>query len=251
MKKFSLIVIILFIFFYILIEIVGDRFIKGVLESNISNSLSREVTIEKLSIDYLSGEAQAEKIKLLNKKFDGSLAEVELVKVNLDAFSIFSNDISINDVQLSNINLNYYFKFSDRITSDNLRNLQKDLEFKNTNSQSNKFFNIKNTGPGSHWTAVFMTIPKKQIDYFDSYGTKPQKNIKDFIKRIVMKYKKNNEDPNVVYSDKRHQYGGSECGMYSMYFILKRLTGTSMYQLCKNKITDKKMNDLRKIFYRQ
>ena len=107
------------------------------------------------------------------------------------------------------------------------------------------------TGPGSHWTAVFITIPKKQIDYFDSYGTKPQKNIKDFIKQIVMKYRENNEDPTVIYSDKRHQYGGSECGMYSMYFILKRLTGTSMYQLCKNKITDKKMNDLRKIFYRQ
>ena len=103
MKKFSLIVIILFIFFYILVEIVGDRFIKGVLESNISNSLNREVTIEKLSIDYLSGEAQAEKIKLLNKKFDGSLAEVERVKVNLDAFSIFSNDISINEfIKLGN-----------------------------------------------------------------------------------------------------------------------------------------------------
>ena len=51
---------------------------------------------------------------------------------------------------------------------------------------------------------------------------------KDFIKQLVMKYRKNNEDPTVVYSDKRHQYGGSECGMYSMYFILKRLTGTSV-----------------------
>ena len=106
------------------------------------------------------------------------------------------------------------------------------------------------TGPGTHWTAVFITLPKKQIDYFDSYGSKPQKNIRDFIKQLVLKYRKNNEEPTLVYGDKRHQYGGSECGMYSMYFILKRLTGTSMYQFNKNKITDKKMNDLRKILYR-
>ena len=79
MKKFFSLIIILFIFFYVLIEFVGDRFIKGVLESNISNSLSREVIIEKLNIDYLSGEAQAENIKLMNKKFDGNLAEIKSV----------------------------------------------------------------------------------------------------------------------------------------------------------------------------
>ena len=106
------------------------------------------------------------------------------------------------------------------------------------------------TGPGTHWTAVFITLPKKQIDYFDSYGAKPQKNIRDFIKQLVMKYQKNNEKPTIIYGDRRHQYGGSECGMYSMYFILKRLTGTSMYQFNKNKITDKRMNDLRKLLYR-
>ena len=191
MKKFSLIVIILFIFFYMLVEIVGDRFIKGVLESNISNSLSREVTIEKLSIDYLSGEAQAEKIKLLNKKFDGSLAEVERVKVNLDAFSIFSNDISINDVQLSNINLNYYFKFSDRITSDNLRNLQKDLEFKNTNSQSNKFFNIKNLDAKNINLAVLSpdfdfekTFSINDMNFKDIGNTEDSKNYKDILKKV-------------------------------------------------------------------
>ena len=191
MKKFSLIVIILFIFFYILIEIVGDRFIKGVLESNISNSLSREVTIEKLSIDYLSGEAQAENIKLLNKKFNGSLAEVELVKVNLNAFSIFSNDILINDVQLSNINLNYYFKFSDRITSDNLRNLQKDLEFKNTNSQSNKFFNIKNLDAKNINLAVLSpdfdfekTFSINDMNFKDIGNTEDSKNYKDILKKV-------------------------------------------------------------------
>ena len=191
MKKFFSLIIILFIFFYVLIEFVGDRFIKGVLESNISNSLSREVIIEKLNIDYLSGEAQAENIKLMNKKFDGNLAEIKSVKVNLDAFSIFSNEILINDVQLNNINLNYYFKFAERITSDNLRNLQQDLEFKNTNSQSSKFFNIKNLDAKNINLAVLSpefdfekTFSIMDMNFKDIGNTNDSKDYKDTLKKV-------------------------------------------------------------------
>jgi len=191
MKKFFSLIIILFLSFYILIEFIGDRLIKGVLESNISNSLSREVTIEKLNIDYLSGEAQAENIKLINKKFDGNLAEIKSVKVNLDAFSIFSNEIVINDVQLNNINLNYYFKFAERITSDNLRNLQQDLEFKNTNSQSSKFFNIKNLDAKNINLAVLSpefdfekTFSIMDMNFKDIGNTKNSKDYKDTLKKV-------------------------------------------------------------------
>ena len=191
MKKFFSLIIILFLSFYILIEFVGDSLIKGVLESNISNSLSREVSIEKLNIDYLSGEAQAENIKLINKKFDGNLAEIKSVKVNLDAFSIFSNEILINDVQLNNINLNYYFKFSERITSDNLRNLQQDLEFKNTNSQSSKFFNIKNLDAKNINLAVLSpefdfekTFSIMDMNFKDIGNTKDSKDYKDTLKKV-------------------------------------------------------------------
>ena len=191
MKKLFSLIIILFLSFYILIEFIGDRLIKGVLESNISNSLSREVTIEKLNIDYLSGEAQAENIKLINKKFGGNLAEIKSVKVNLDAFSIFSNEILINDVQLNNINLNYYFKFAERITSDNLRNLQQDLEFKNTNSQSSKFFNIKNLDAKNINLAVLSpefdfekTFSIMDMNFKDIGNTKDSKDYKDTLKKV-------------------------------------------------------------------
>tara|TARA_A100001234_G_scaffold5016_1_gene4094 strand:- start:94 stop:807 length:714 start_codon:yes stop_codon:yes gene_type:complete len=191
MKKFFSLIIILFLFFYILIEFIGDRLIKGVLESNISNSLSREVTIEKLNIDYLRGEAQAENIKLINKKFNGNLAEIKSVKVNLDAFSIFSNEILINDVQLNNINLNYYFKFAERITSDNLRNLQQDLEFKNTNSQSSKFFKIKNLDAKNINLAVLSpefdfekTFSIMDMNFKDIGNTKDSKDYKDTLKKV-------------------------------------------------------------------
>lgn len=191
MRKFLSIITIFTLSFYILVEFIGDRLIKNILEDNISSSLNREVSIKKLSIDYLSGEAQANNIKILNKKFDGNLAEVDFVKVNLDTFSIFSNDILINDVQLNNINLNYYFKFSDRITSDNLRNLQQDLEFKNTGSQSSKYFNIKNLDAKNINLAVLSsdfdfekTFSINDMNFKDIGNTKDSKNYKDILKKV-------------------------------------------------------------------
>ena len=191
MKKFLSIILIFTLSFYILVEFIGDRLIKNILEDNISSSLNREVLIKKLNIDYLNGEAQAENIKLLNKKFDGNLAEVESVKVSLDAFSIFSNDILINDVQLENINLNYYFKFTDRITSDNLKNLQQDLKFKNTKSQSSKYFNIYNLDAKNITLAVLSsdfdfekTFSISDMNFKNIGNTKDSKNYKDILKKV-------------------------------------------------------------------
>ena len=191
MKKFLSIILIFTLSFYILVEFIGDRLIKNILEDNISSSLNREVLIKKLNIDYLNGEAQAENIKFLNKKFDGNLVEVESVKVSLDAFSIFSNDILINDVQLENINLNYYFKFTDRITSDNLRNLQQDLEFKNTNSQSSKYFNINNLDAKNITLAILSsdfdfekTFSISDMNFKNIGNTKDSKNYKDILKKV-------------------------------------------------------------------
>ncbi len=191
MKKFLSIIAIFTLSFYILVEFIGDRLIKNILEDNISSSLNREVSIKKLTIDYLNGEARANNIKILNKKFKGNLAEVDFVKVNLDTFSIFSNDILINDIQLNNINLNYYFKFSDRITSDNLRNLQQDLEFKNTDSQSSKYFNIKNLDAKNINLAVLSSdfdfekiFSINDMNFKDIGNTKDSKNYKDILKKV-------------------------------------------------------------------
>ena len=77
MKKFLSLIIIFIISFYILIEFVGDKLIKNILESNISASLNRDVSIDKLNIDYLNGQADAKGINLLNKNFDGYLVRID------------------------------------------------------------------------------------------------------------------------------------------------------------------------------
>lgn len=235
MKKFLLIITIFTLSFYILVEFIGDRLIKNILEENISSSLNREVSIKRLSIDYLNGEARANNIRILNKKFAGNLAEVESVKVNLDTFSIFSNDILINDVQLNNINLNYYFRFSDRITSDNLRNLQQDLEFKNTDSQSNKYFNIKNLDVRNINLAALSpnfdfekTITLNDMSFQNIGNTSQSKNYKDVLNQVF------NDNVDLI---KEKILSGN---------ILDKLENFNPEEI-KNKVKDKLKNKLKKL----
>ena len=99
---------------------------------------------------------------------------------------------------------------------------------------------------GSHWVAVFMDFNKKNATYFDSYGDKPPRMILQFIQKCMSQMKNIGIDMNYEYNNKRHQYGGSECGIYSCNFIIKSLEGKSLKQLSSKRIPDKKMNELRK-----
>ena len=192
MKKFFALIIVLSISFFLLIEFIGDRLIKNILEDNVSSSLGRQVTIEKLNIDYLSGAADAKGINLLNKEFQGYLVRINSVKVNLDALSIFSNNILINDVQLKDINVNYYFNFSNQRLTDNVRSLQKDLSSKTTSSQSNKYFNIGNLDAKNISVSVLspeLNIDKnfslKDLNFKNIGNTNKSKDYKDELKKVL------------------------------------------------------------------
>lgn len=106
------------------------------------------------------------------------------------------------------------------------------------------------SGPGTHWVAVYIDNKYDEINYYDSYGSKPIKLINDFLVNLKNKYTKLGYKPTMIYNDKRHQYGGSECGMYSINFLLERLNNVNMYQIFKRNISDKKMNNLRKLIYK-
>ena len=192
--KNSLISLLIIVFSaYFLVEFIGDRLIKNILQKNISSTLNRDVLIKKLNINYLSGEAKGKDISLLNKKFDGYLLKIDSIMVNLDAFSIFSNDIIINNVLLENIKVNYYFNFSDQIISDNVRSLKEDLENKNTYSRSNKYFNIKNLDAKNIYLSAFSpylniekTIRLDDMNFNNIGNTNESRNYKDILKDVFI-----------------------------------------------------------------
>ena len=193
MKKFLFTLLIIVFSIYFLVEFIGDRLIKNILQENISSTLNRDVSIEKLNINYLSGEASGKDISLLNKKFDGYLLKIDSIVVDLDAFSIFSNDIIINNVLLENIKVNYFFNFSEQIISDNVRSLKEDLENKNTYSKSNKYFNIKNLdaknislSASSPNLNIEKTIRLDDMNFNNIGNTSESKDYKDILKDVFI-----------------------------------------------------------------
>ena len=160
-----------------------------------------------------------------------------------------------------------------------------DLNFKELHgggkSKMGIIFNLdEHYKDGSHWVALYSDLEKNQIYFFDSYGKKPEKRIRKFISRIVKhlyekkynkklsvkkilgilkggsKNKTNNKIINelkmfdIDYNKLRHQFKNSECGVYSINFILRLLDGQTFKHISINKTYDDDMNDNRKEYFR-
>ena len=111
-------------------------------------------------------------------------------------------------------------------------------------------FNLdKHYERGSHWIAMFVNILKGEINYWDSYGYKPPQEITNLMNKIKVQLKNLGVNAKIQINNVRHQFKNSECGMYSLHFIIKQLKGISYEKVCKNKISDDEINDYRNIFF--
>ena len=113
-------------------------------------------------------------------------------------------------------------------------------------------FNLDNHNQsGSHWVAFLIDNKNKTIEYYDSVGNLPNKNINAFIKRVQNYLHKNCKATyEILYNKTKHQYENNECGMFAIHFIIKRLLGESFHKISKMVIKDKDMNRFRKIVFR-
>lgn len=135
--------------------------------------------------------------------------------------------------ELSNINLNK-FKSSNKMRIGIIFNLD------------------KHNQPGSHWVASYIDLRKNVVWYFDSNGFPPIKSIFNFLNKMKKELEIiNSANPEFGYNARRHQYGNSECGIYSMHFIINCLQGKTLKNISKKRIPDSRMNQLRYFFYRK
>ena len=114
---------------------------------------------------------------------------------------------------------------------------------------------IFNTDPhdedGSHWISLFINVPEKYVYFFNSTGEKIPPEIDELVQRIIEQSKKLGKELKFSQNaPKQHQRGGSECGMYSLYFIINVLKGTVKPSFFNSKtITDKDVELFRSIFF--
>lgn len=104
----------------------------------------------------------------------------------------------------------------------------------------------KHDQTGSHWVGCFADFSENRIYYFDSYGYNPEKQISDFLNYLKKKMDKISDgDAEILINDVRHQYKGSECGVYSMNFILRILGGEYFDDIKKSKVEDDRIQKCR------
>lgn len=135
----------------------------------------------------------------------------------------------------------------------------------------------KHNQSGSHWVALYINLKKNQVYFFDSVGHKPIKSIKKFIDRVIKymyKKKYGNEIPlkylekayekfdklspqvqqalkqiDIRFNNVQHQKADSECGVYSINFILRMLQGESFDNIINNPVKDQEMEKCRQVYF--
>lgn len=116
---------------------------------------------------------------------------------------------------------------------------------------------------GSHWVSMCIDIKHKIIFYFDSGGDTIPPEIEILKNRIIDQGKQLHRPIHFTYYDnhgRSHQKGNTECGMYSLFFILTMLTSKTEFKkrmsmqdklnlFQKKNIPDKYVEKYRKKYY--
>lgn len=102
---------------------------------------------------------------------------------------------------------------------------------------------------GSHWVAVLIDIPKREAQFYDSYADPPPKEVKRWVQTINDKLGTKEKKFDIVWNNIRHQYANSECGVYSIHFLVLRALGVPFKSIVQKAISDEKMNAKRKEFF--
>jgi hypothetical protein len=114
-------------------------------------------------------------------------------------------------------------------------------------------FNLdKSTQSGSHWVSMFLNIKEHVIFYFDSTGEPIPSQIETLKNRIIRQAKNRGIQLKFDQNKRVHQKENTECGMYSLFFIISMLLDTKNIEYFKGKnggIPDGKMEEFRDIYF--
>lgn len=178
------------------------------------------------------------------------------------------NTLNINDVMYQYEKKYPDFKFLGTVPADfqQIPPLSFNLKFnfQNTDFLNDLFdngyrkfgmvFNLdEHNKSGSHWVALYSDFDKHAVYFSDSYGIEPEPRFRHFMRNLArfiqLKYNIPQHKLDVRHNTFRHQYGNSECGVYSLFFIINLLNGVSFDKLSSKRISDDFVNSCRDIYF--
>ena len=106
---------------------------------------------------------------------------------------------------------------------------------------------------GSHWVSLFINIKKSSIFFFDSAGEDIPAQIKKFADTVIKQGTELDSPIHFKFDENHpveHQYKDTECGIYSIFFIIHmledKITG---HYLKTHVLKDEYMQKFRKVYY--
>jgi hypothetical protein len=116
---------------------------------------------------------------------------------------------------------------------------------------------IFNTDPhykgGQHWISLFINVKKHSIFFFDSAGDSIPEQIKKFVDTVIEQGTKLTNPIHFKFDQNypvEHQYNNTECGIYSLFFIVHMLEDKITGNYLKTHVLkDKYMEKFRKVYY--
>ena len=105
---------------------------------------------------------------------------------------------------------------------------------------------------GSHWVSMYVDLENGTICFFDSASPNSvPKEVKKLIQKLIKQSKLIKSPLKFITNTNQHQVSNTECGMFSLWFIISRLRGKNCQFLFKNnKSRDTVMKSLRGSFFR-
>lgn len=139
----------------------------------------------------------------------------------------------------------------DKCVWPELCNFNLDDKLRNNKYKIGVIFNTDpHNKPGEHWISLFINIKTLQIYFFDSTGDKPPKQVEKFINKVIEQGKIKNLEFKVKINNVKHQKKDTECGIYSLFFMVEMVKGEDPYMLT-HLLPDDTIHKFRKEYFNE
>jgi hypothetical protein len=108
---------------------------------------------------------------------------------------------------------------------------------------------------GAHWISLFVNVPRRTIFFFDSVGHAAPDNVMKFVRTVTQQGREMSPPIEFEFDQNHpveHQYTDTECGVYSLYFIVHMLEDKLNGEYLKSHVIgDKHVEKYRRRFFNE
>jgi len=157
-------------------------------------------------------------------------------------------DFELNDDKLGKINISEVFEGKVPLEIG-----RKEVVLRPANTFACVLNTDTSSGPGKHWVALFVDNrdPVCTIEYFNSAGNPPTKPVVRWMAKAKKRLAHKGVAAEIVaVTDVDHQESQTECGVYTLYYVRRRLEGTPYTFFFERLVPDDLMTEFRKHCFR-